>query len=114
MSNKANGKIVKIYDEVQLTEKFKKREFVIQLPTSNYRGSDYLKFSLIQEQCSMVDSFKEQDNVKVSYEVKAREWVNNENETVYINDVRALSIARCDDEPTEPVDISGEGDDLPF
>lgn len=114
MSNKATGKIVKIYDEVQLTEKFKKREFVIQLSTAGYRGNDYLKFSLLQDNCSMVNSFKEQDNVKVSYEVKAREWVNKENETVYINDVRALSISSCNETNTEPIDVSGEGDDLPF
>ena len=113
--NKING-ILKIkYDEVQLTEKFKKREFVIQLDSTNYNGTnDYLKFSLIMDSCSMIDSFLEGASITVSYEVKAREWVNPENETVYINDVKALSVKQ-NVEPTKVnIDMSGNGDDLPF
>jgi len=113
--NKINGILKVKYDEVQLTEKFKKREFVIQLASTNYNGSnDYLKFSLIMDSCSMIDSFSEGDSVTVSYEVKAREWVNPENETVYINDVKAISIKQNVEPTSTAIDMSGNGDDLPF
>lgn len=113
--NKINGILKVKYDEVQLTEKFKKREFVIQLASTNYNGSnDYLKFSLIMDSCSMIDSFSEGDSVTVSYEVKAREWVNPENETVYINDVKAISIKQNAEPTSTAIDMSGNGDDLPF
>ena len=110
-----SGKLKVKYDEVQLTEKFKKREFVIQLPTTGYNGSnEYMKFSLIMDSCSMIDSFSEGESITVSYEVKAREWVNPENETVYINDVKALSIKYNTEEVPVEIDMSGSGEDLPF
>jgi hypothetical protein len=113
--NKINGILKVKYDEVQLTEKFKKREFVIQLASTSYNGSsEYLKFSLIMDSCSMIDSFSEGDSITVSYEVKAREWINPENETVYINDVKALSIKENVEPTVTNIDMSGEGQDLPF
>ena len=96
-------------------KEYQEREFVIELSSKGYSGAnEYLKFSLVQEGCSKIDSFEINDNLNVSYEVKAREWVNPENETVYINDVRAISVKINTEEVKEPIDMTGDGSDLPF
>ena len=107
------GIIHKIYEEKQVTEKFKKREFVVYIPEQGYR-SKYVKFSLIQKDCDVIEEFEEGDTVTISYSFEGREWENPKtDETEYFNDIRANRIT-LEEEEIQMNDISGEGDDLPF
>lgn len=107
------GILHKIYEEKQLTEKFKKREFVVYIPEQGYREK-YVKFSLIQKDCSNIDDFQEGDTVLVSYSFDGRDWKNPKTDEVeYFNDIRANRIT-LEDEEIQISDITGDGDDLPF
>ena len=102
-----------IDEEKQVTDKFKKREFVIYIPEQGYR-SKYVKFSLIQKDCDVIDDFEEGDTVTVSYSFEGRAWENPKTgKTEYFNDIRATRIT-LEEEEIQINDISGEGDDLPF
>lgn len=111
MTSKEKGILHIIGDTQQLTDKFKKREFVIYVE-GGYREK-FVKFSLVQEDCSKIDMFSEGDTIEVSYELDGRKWNNPQTgEDQYFNDVKALHIELLDDET--PHDMSGSGDDLPF
>ena len=58
----------------QITEKFKKREFVIKT-TNQYEP--YIKFELKQDGVDAIEDFNIGDNIKVGFFVGGREWVKN-------------------------------------
>jgi len=111
MTSKEKGILHVIGETQQLTDKFKKREFVIYVE-GGYREK-YVKFSLVQDDYSKIDMFSEGDTIEVSYELDGRRWNNPQTgEDQYFNDVKALHINLMEDQV--PQDMSGEGDDLPF
>jgi single-strand DNA-binding protein len=72
MRYEATGKIVKIFDTEKKSESFQAREFVIEMPDGNY--SQMVKFQLTQDRCDMVNNFSEGDQVKVTFNLRGREW----------------------------------------
>ena len=66
------GKLIKKYDVEQKTSTFQSREFVIEVPDGSY--SQYVKFQLVQERCSLLDNFEEGNMIKVSFDLRGREW----------------------------------------
>jgi len=107
------GVLHKKYEEKQITNKFKKRQFVVYVPGSGYRDN-YVKFSLIQGECSLIDDYEEGDSITVFYSLEGRQWENpNTGETEYFNDIKATHI-NLEEENIKVNDTSGDGDDLPF
>lgn len=74
----------------QVSEKFKKREFVIVENSSPY--PQYISFQLTQDKCSLIDSINEGSEIKVFFNVRGREWVSPQNETKYFNSLEAWKI----------------------
>jgi hypothetical protein len=66
------GKLIKKYDVEQKTSTFQSREFVIEVPDGSY--SQYVKFQLVQERCAMIDNYEEGSMIKVSFDLRGREW----------------------------------------
>ncbi|GAB4344323.1 MAG: hypothetical protein OHK0038_24510 [Flammeovirgaceae bacterium] len=75
MSFEVKGKLEVIYDEAQVTEKFKKREFVLMIQDGMY--PEYPKFQVVQEKCSLLNSFKVGDEIIVSFNLKGRPSTKN-------------------------------------
>src|SRR4051812_39906329 len=76
MSLEVTGKLLVKYDIQQVSEKFKKREFVIEL-AEEINGNIYTNFAkmqLVQNKCDIIDRFKEGDVVKVSFNIKGNKW----------------------------------------
>ena len=94
------GKLYKVFDTVNVSDTFKKREFVIlieDLDTPKY--NDYLKFQLTQKNCSLLDTLKLNSFVVVKFKLTGREW----NDKYFTNAV-ALSVANitgCDEFESE-------------
>ena len=72
MSYEATGKIIEIYGEQQVTEKFRKREFVLEIPDGMY--PQQIKFELTQDKCAALDNFSKGDEVKVSFNIRGRSY----------------------------------------
>ncbi|MDA9773922.1 DUF3127 domain-containing protein [Saprospiraceae bacterium] len=72
MSFEISGKVVKIFDIESKTESFQAREFVIE--TANDRYPQMIKFQLTQDRCSVVDNYKEGEEIKVFFDLRGREW----------------------------------------
>ncbi len=127
MSFEIEGKLIEKYDIQQITDKFRKREFVLEkIEMSNGREFiDTIKFQLTQDKCNELDSVNVNDNIKVNFNIKGRRW--EKNGTVnYFNNLEAWRINSLANTSSQgdipPPDISeadmqpfdDQNDDLPF
>src|SRR5437763_648642 len=76
MSLEVTGKLHVKYGAQQVSERFKKREFVLEL-AEEINGNvytNYAKMQLVQNKCDILDKFNEGDMVKVSFNIKGNKW----------------------------------------
>lgn len=76
MSFEITGKLISISDTQQVSERFKKREFVLEL-NEEINGNvytNYAKMQLVQNKCEIIDNFNEGDNIKVNFNIKGNKW----------------------------------------
>src|ERR1700741_1878083 len=77
-------------DMVQVSEKFKKREFVITDNSSQY--PQHISFQLTQDKCGLIDQYKVGDELKVHFNLRGREWTSPKGEVRYFNTLEAWRI----------------------
>ncbi|MCF8225360.1 MAG: DUF3127 domain-containing protein [Bacteroidales bacterium] len=88
MSFETSGRITEIFQTQQVTDKFKKREFVIEIKETGNAGFEfveYVKFQTVQDKCSMLDAFNIDDNVRVSFNLRGRKWEKDGQTSYFIN-----------------------------
>ncbi|MBK8982020.1 MAG: DUF3127 domain-containing protein [Ignavibacteria bacterium] len=90
-----SGKLFEIYESKQVTEKFKKREFVVEYVT-NPEYPQYIKFQLTQNNCDYLDGFSKGDNINVQFDLKGRPWTNQSGETTYFTSLDAWRIQKAE------------------
>lgn len=83
------GTIKKIYPTQQISDTFKKREFIL-LTDDKYPQT--IKFELTQEKTELLDDIKKQITATVYFNVRGRDWTNKENKTVYFVSLNAWKI----------------------
>ena len=123
MGIETSGRIHKVFEAKQITERFRKREFVIEL-ADNSRYPQLVMFQLTGDRCESLDGFEEGDEVKVEFSLRGREWKSPQGEMRYFNslDVWTLERAgagapaggRLDEEPPLPDGPPMGEDDIPF
>lgn len=89
MPYEAEGKLIKIYDTENKSGKFSVREFVIEVPDGNY--PQYVKFQAVQDRCNILDNFREGEKIKVSFDLRGREWQGK-----YFTSLNAWRIERAE------------------
>ena len=72
MSLEVEGKLHKKFPTESKSTTFQAREFVIEIKSGNY--SEYVKFQLVQDKCSLIDDYQEGDLIKVYFDLRGREW----------------------------------------
>ncbi|MBC7920383.1 MAG: DUF3127 domain-containing protein [Ferruginibacter sp.] len=85
------GRIVEIFDTTQVSEKFRKREFVIEF-AENPQYPEFVKFELVQDKCDLIDSFREGEEIDVSFNLRGRAWTNQQGVKNYFNSLQAWKI----------------------
>jgi single-strand DNA-binding protein len=75
----AKGKIKLISDTQNFPSGFSKREFVVTTGDSKYPQD--LKFEVVKDKCSVLDSFKEGQEVQVNFDIRGNEY----NGKYYVN-----------------------------
>jgi len=95
MSLEVTGKLLVKYDALQVSEKFRKREFVIEL-AEEINGNIYTNFAklqLVQNKCDIIDRFNTGDMVKVSFNIKGNSYVDKKDgQTKYITNLDAWRV----------------------
>ena len=114
------GKLHIKEETVQITDSFKKREFVLDI-TEKPEYPTYHKFELSQDSVSLIDSMNIWDELEVHYNLSGRSWTNKDGEVKYFNSTRAWKIETISTsqptgmaEPEEAEVIEDSKDDLPF
>ena len=82
------GELIAILDEQVVSDKFKKREFVIQTAD---QYPQVIKFQLTQDRCGMIESYRKGETITVNFDVKGKEYVKG-TETMYFNSLEAWKI----------------------
>lgn len=93
MSLEVTGKLLVKYDTQQVSDRFKKREFVLEL-AEEINGNvytNYAKMQLVQNKCELLDRYNEGDNVKVSFNIKGNRW-ERDGKVNYITNLDAWKV----------------------
>lgn len=112
MAHEVTGKLHKIFDVQQVTDKFSKRELVLEL------GGKYpqlVLFQLTGKRCGAIDDYGVGDTLRVEFVLRGREWKGRQGEIRYFNSLDVLKLDRAEAAPdaagsAPDVDVS----DVPF
>ncbi|HCI55989.1 MAG TPA: DUF3127 domain-containing protein [Bacteroidales bacterium] len=76
MAFELTGKVVNVFPVVKLSDKFRKREFVIEKKETGGDNVyiDYVKFQLVQEKCELIDDSFLNEDVRVWFSIKGNRW----------------------------------------
>jgi len=119
MGLEATGRIHALFDTQQVTERFRKREFVVDL-AGNARYPQYVMFQLTGDRCEQLEGFDVGEEVRVEFSLRGREWKSPKGDIRYFNSLDVWTLERAGaageapppdtfDEVPPPTD-----DDIPF
>jgi single-strand DNA-binding protein len=92
MSFEVQGRLHEIFEEVQVSEKFRKREFVLEIPDGSF--TQHCKFQLTQDKCSVIDQYKIGDEVKVNFNLSGKPFTKN-GTTMYFTNLQAWRVEKA-------------------
>lgn len=110
------GRIKLIRDEQTFPSGFTKREFIL---TTEEQYPNEIQFELLKEKGNMITSFKEGDRLKVSFDIRGREWQGKYFNSLVawkLETVSAGASSEASPPPPPPVESYSQAvdDDLPF
>ncbi|MES2241215.1 MAG: DUF3127 domain-containing protein [Bacteroidota bacterium] len=118
------GKIKVVNPEQQVSASFRKRELVV---TTEEQYPQHILVEFTQDKCDLLNNYAIGEAVKVSINLRGREWVNPQGETRYFNSIQGWRIEKMAAEasgsapmPAAPAFAPAtnlnedEPDDLPF
>lgn len=125
MGIEATGKLHAIFETKQVSERFTKREFVVEI-ADNPKYPQLVLFQLSGDRVSQLDRMRVGDAIRIEFSLRGREWRSPAGEVKYFNsldvwkveplragrgeaDPRDLDMPPRLDEPLGPAP-----DDLPF
>ncbi len=97
MSHTIEGKLLVKYDTQAVSDRFRKREFVLYTEENN-NGTIYEntpKFQLTQDRCDILDNFNQGDNIKINFNVRGNKW-EKDGTTSYFTNLDAWKIEAMD------------------
>ena len=128
---KINGIIKSISETIQISDKFRKRDFVLTTDhTTNW--PQFIQLELTQDKCFLIDNYKIDDEISVDFNVRGRQWTDKEGKVKKFNSLQVWKIelvnpvigtasenpAILNIEPTNdnthPIVNVEQNDDLPF
>ncbi len=123
MNMQIQGKIHVTFEAAQVTERFRKREFVLELDAAS-RYPQYVMFQLTGDRCDELDGYGAGDEIKVEFSLRGREWTSPKGEVRFFNSLEVWSIERVGEVTSGGAPTSGrsgqeppppsDDDDIPF
>jgi hypothetical protein len=113
-----SGRVHHLGEEQQVSATFRKRELVV---TSQEQYPQHILIEFAQDKCDLLNNYNVGDPVKVSINLRGREWVNPQGETKYFNSIQGWRIEKENSAapmqpepmPEEPMETDDDSD-LPF
>ncbi|HKK43463.1 MAG TPA: DUF3127 domain-containing protein [Bacteroidales bacterium] len=135
MSFEINGRLAEKFEIQKISDRFQKREFVLEIKSSGSSGFefvDFIKFQATQDKCALLDQLNVDDMVNVSFNLRGRKW-EKDGQVSYFTNLEAWRIDKIQDQsgesspgtpaqmpdedvpfPPEPPESESGIDDLPF
>jgi len=140
MGIEATGKLHTIFETKQVSERFTKREFVVEL-LDNPKYPQVVLFQLTGDRCAQLDGLRVGDAVRIDFSLRGREWRSPQGDVKYFNSLDVWKVEAAhgnarrdprgrgtayndapprdevpprDDEPRPRDEFGRDGDDLPF
>ncbi len=85
------GRIKVINAEQQVSASFKKRELVV---TTDEQYPQHIMIEFTQDKTDLLSNYKPGEQVKVSINLRGREWINPQGEAKYFNSIQGWRIER--------------------
>jgi len=82
--NTQKGTLFLKYDKQQVTDKFSKLEFVLELGD---KYKEYPKFQLVNDNCKLLDNIQVGQQIEVSYNLKGKPYQGKTGETTYFTNL---------------------------
>lgn len=84
------GKLKMIGETVDVgTQGFQKRDCVV---TTDEQYPQHILVQFVQDKCNLLANFRVGEEVRIDINLKGREWVNKDGETVYFNTINGWKI----------------------
>jgi hypothetical protein len=115
MNYEIEGILIVKEDTVQVSEKFKKREFVLEVSEES-NGQTYtetIKFQSVQAKCEALDSVNIGEKLKVTFNLKGRKW-EKDGKINYFNNLDAWKFERIGNVTPESTFVEESKNELPF
>jgi len=124
MNYQVTGKLI-VKDDVQaISDRFKKREFVIEVENErNSDWNDFVKVQLTQDRCDLIEPIDLNETITVSFNLRGRKWENN-GQTSYFTNLEGWRVEKATQTENEippateydmqDIPSASEADDLPF
>lgn len=95
MEYQITGRVAEVYQILRVSERFRKREFVIEHKdaTGGQAYVDFIKFQLTQDKCEIIDESWLREEVTVTFNIRGNKWEKN-GMVNYITNLNALSVSR--------------------
>lgn len=112
------GELKVVGDIQQISDSFKKREFVVLDASGQYPQT--IMFQAVQDRVDLLNNFNVGDNVEVTFFLRGREWTNPKDGVVrYFNSLDAWKIEAIGSASPTSADnaetfVAEGDDDLPF
>ena len=119
MGFETTGRLHALGESKQVTERFRKREFVVEL-ADNPRFPQYVQFQLTGDRCESLDGFEVGEEVKVEFSLRGREWKSPQGDLRYFNSLDVWALERVGAVAAGPPEGMFDGvppppdDDIPF
>ena len=85
------GKVRVVNPEQQVSATFKKRELVV---TTDEQYPQHILIEFTQDKCDLLNNYPVGEEVKVSINIRGREWVNPQGETRFFNSIQGWRIEK--------------------
>jgi hypothetical protein len=130
MANKyeATGTLFEIFPALKLSDKFTKREFILEVLEGRY--PEFIKFQLINDKCDLIEPFQKGQAVTISFNLKGKPVQDRNGNTQFYTNLdcwRVQAASATDNTNQEPdpaffnqspvndgYGSSQDMDDLPF
>jgi hypothetical protein len=129
MSFEISGRLAERFETQKVSDRFQKREFVLEIKSTGNSGFEFvdlIKFQATQDKCSLLDQFRIDEEVKVSFNLRGRKW-ERDGQVSYFTNLEAWKIEKVQSAPgqdslsipdapfpTQPPEDDSGIDDLPF
>lgn len=85
------GRVKFIGQQQFITPTFSKREIVV---TTEEQYPQHILIEFTQDKCALLDNFQVAEPVRISINIRGREWTNPQGETKYFNSIQGWRIEK--------------------